>query len=80
MNKNTIYALMLGTNLLGGCGSPKEDGSKALYIPAECKDIISLTWESRLWWSLTCKDEKGKEAYYKNAGGNVWERYEILRR
>ena len=91
MNKKTIYALLLGTGLIG-CEGPrptetKANESKALYIPTECKDIITLTVESHYGLSLTCKDEKGKEFHYKGIVhyngdtvlGYEWKRYEIVR-
>ncbi len=84
MNKNTIYALLLGTSLLS-CDDRKDigkkaDGSKVLYIPAECKDIETLTSESYYGWSLTCKDENGKEFHYsKIRSDGPWVRYEIIR-
>ncbi len=80
MNKNTICALLLGTSL--GCNDPratKPDGREVLYIPAECKDILTLTKDSA-HWGLICKDEKGKEFFYDRTNNdNNWKKYEILR-
>lgn len=79
MNKNTLSALLLGTSLLG-CNSPigeKPDGNKILYIPAECKEIVSLDISHS--WTLLCKDDKGKEFFY-SAGEGPWQRYEIERK
>ena len=86
MNKN-IFVLLLGSGSLLGCYSPTEteaDGSRVLYIPAECKEIVSLTHESHTGWNLTCKDDNGGEVFYqKNTyldQAEAWDKYKIVRK
>ncbi|MEK6863633.1 MAG: hypothetical protein AABW53_02960 [Nanoarchaeota archaeon] len=52
---------MLGTSILG-CEADQPEEKKILYIPAECKEILSLSREDN-GWNLTCKNEKDEEIF-----------------
>ena len=75
---------MLGSASLLGCYGPTEtetNGSSELYIPAECKEIVSLTHEYRFGWSMTCKDDDDRETFYsKKHYEPGWKKYSIVRK
>ena len=79
-----ICALLLGSASLLGREANHTEEKKTLYIPAECKEILSLSLENGSSFNLTCKDGNGKEIFYRsfydyyNAKNN-WDRWEIMR-
>ena len=80
MNKNSICTLLLGASLLGcdahdhyGPVETKKDGSSIRYIPAECKEIVTLTLN--FGGLLTCKDDKGNYLFYLVDHHFNWKKY-----
>ncbi|MBR9683814.1 hypothetical protein GOV03_04720 [Candidatus Woesearchaeota archaeon] len=84
--KGTLCALALSlAALTSGCNSPtalQPEGGNALEIPADCVNIKSIVRSDGPYWSLTCVDTNGKDAFYlhKYDSSDGWVKYDLVRK